>query len=335
MAACARRKEFPVTQSRSSEGVIILGAPRSGTTLLRRLLDAHPSIACPGETNIFAGCGRLLRSERIAEGVRIGVLDGLAYAGFPREEVLDRLREFAFSFHREYAARKGKRRWASKTAFDAFYLAEIEELCGNHVAFVCIQRHGLDVACSIQELCEKNGGYLRELHEYIARYPLTLEAFAHVWADLARAIHEFAGRHPENALVIRYEDLVERADITMEQVMEFLGERWDSSLRERALSDRSNLGLGDWKNYARSTIGPESIGRWKRLSRDTISRLACICNPTLELCGYQPIPVTAECTADESRRRYEIGLLLQGLRKEAPARDASSSSQQTPRRSKD
>ncbi|MCA9663328.1 MAG: sulfotransferase, partial [Myxococcales bacterium] len=33
-----------------SPGIIVLGAPRSGTTLLRRLLDAHPNIACPPET---------------------------------------------------------------------------------------------------------------------------------------------------------------------------------------------------------------------------------------------------------------------------------------------
>jgi hypothetical protein len=55
------------------EGILLLGSPRSGTTLLRRLVDAHPNIACPGETNVFSSCGRFLRSERIAEGVRIGV----------------------------------------------------------------------------------------------------------------------------------------------------------------------------------------------------------------------------------------------------------------------
>ena len=128
-----------------ADGIVILGAPRSGTTLLRRLVDAHPNIACPGETNVLAACGRFLRSERIVEGVRIGVLDGLGYAGFSRDEVLTRLRDFAFSFHREYATRQGKARWASKTAFDAFYLEEIEQLCGDHVHFVCIQRHGLPV----------------------------------------------------------------------------------------------------------------------------------------------------------------------------------------------
>jgi hypothetical protein len=314
------------------EGVIILGTPRSGTTLLRRLIDAHPAIACPGETNVFTGCGRFLRSECIAEGVRIGALDGLGYAGFPRDEVLRRLREFAFTFHREYAARKGKLRWASKTAFDAFYLAEMEELCGDQVDFICIQRHGLDVACSIQELCEKNGGYLHELHDYVVRYPLTLDAFAHVWVDLAQAIHHFAARHPDNALVVTYEELTARTDATMTRIMEFVGETWEPALVGRALADRTNLGLGDWKTYAREIVDQESVGRWKRLSRDTISRLGAICNPTLELCGYESVPVDTEHGADDSRRRYEIGLLLQGLSKKRPTTDAGTAAPAEPAR---
>ncbi len=305
-----------ITKSQA-EGIIILGAPRSGTTLLRRLIDAHPHIACPGETNVFGACGRFLRSERIAEGVGIGVLDGLGYAGFSRSEVLTRLREFAFSFHREYAKRQAKPRWASKTAFDAFYLEEIEQLCGEQAFFVCIQRHGLDVACSIQELCNKNGGYLRELHEYIVRYPRMLEAFAHVWVDLAQAIDAFAKRQPENAILARYEDLSAQPDQTMARIMAFLGEEWDPALLNRALEKREGLGLGDWKTYARESVDPSSVGRWKELSRDTISRLAAICNPTLTLCGYDPVELETERSPEEARRRYEIGLLLQGLKRKS------------------
>lgn len=305
------------------DGIIILGTPRSGTTLLRRLIDAHPAIACPGETSVFTACGRFLRSERIAEGVRIGVLDGLLYAGFARDEVLARLREFAFAFHRDYATRQAKPRWAAKTALDAFYLEEIEALCGDQVSFVCIQRHGLDVASSIQELCDKNGGYLRDLHEYVVRYPLTLEAFAHVWVDLAGAIHRFAVRHPRNALLVRYEDLTTQTDSTMQRIMEFVGERWEPDLVARALHERGNIGLGDWKTYARSVVDQASVGRWKQLSRDTVARLATICNPTLQLCGYDPIEIdAAERSADENRRRYEVGLLLQGLAKALPASSA-------------
>ena len=302
-----------MTTPARTEGIIILGAPRSGTTLLRRLVDAHPNIACPGETNVFGACGRFLRSERIADGVAVGVLDGLGYAGFSASDVLARLRELAFSFHREYAQRQAKPRWASKTAFDAFYLEEIEQLCGEHASFVCIQRHGLDVAYSIEELCNKNGVYLRELHDYVIRYPRMLEAFAHVWVDLAGSIDAFAKRHSHNAIVVKYEDLTAQPDETMAQIMAFLGEQWDAALVDRALEKREDLGLGDWKTYGRQSVDPASVGRWKGKSRDTVSRLAAICNPTLILCGYDPVKLEAEISPEEARRQYEIGLLLQGL----------------------
>ncbi|MEX2122604.1 MAG: sulfotransferase, partial [Woeseia sp.] len=94
----------------SYEGTIIIGAPRSGTTLLRRILNGHPDVACPAETNVFSGCARLLQSETIAEGLDVGILSGLSFAGFDESAVLESLREFAFEFHRQYARNQGKRR---------------------------------------------------------------------------------------------------------------------------------------------------------------------------------------------------------------------------------
>jgi hypothetical protein len=290
-----------------AEGIIILGAPRSGTTLLRRLIDAHPNIACPGETNVFRACGRFLRSERIAEGVRMGVIDGLGYAGFAAEDVLSRLRQLAFSFHRDYAKKHGKARWADKSALDAFYVDAIEQLCGDEVH--------LDVAVSLQDLCEKNGGYLSELHEYVARYPMTLEAFAHVWVDLAQAVKGLVERHPKNAVLVKYEELTTDTDATMARIMESVGEHWDPALVDDAMEKRRALGLGDWKTYGRKSVDPSSVGRWRKLSRDTISRLGAICNPTLLQCGYDAVEVEAERGDEEVRRRLEIGLLLQGMRK--------------------
>lgn len=299
-----------------STGIIVLGAPRSGTTLLRRLLDAHPNIACPGETHLFRACGRFLKSDRVAEGVQVGVLDGLAYAGFDEAEVFERLRRFVFAFHEDYAKKQGKTRWADKSPLDGFYIDDIDRLCGNAVQFICIQRHGLDVALSIKDLCEKNGGYLAELHDYVARYPLVLEAFAHAWVDITRAVDGFAKRHPQNAMLVRYEDLTADPNRTMGSVADFLGERWDSALTATALESQRHLGLGDWKTYGRAMIDQSSVARWKQLSRDTISRLGVICNPTLELCGYAPVAVQAERPPDEIRRRVEIGLMVQRMKKE-------------------
>jgi hypothetical protein len=299
-----------MTGTPAHQGIIVMGAPRSGTTLLRRILDAHPDIACPGETNLLAACARFLRSETIAEGLDLGVLSGLAFAGFDEETVLRSLREFAFGFHREYAQRQGKRRWASKTAFDVFYWEQIEQLCGRDAYFLCLQRHGLDVACSLKDLCEANGTYLSELHEYVKRYPRPLEAFCHAWADVTLATHAFAQRHPANALLLKYEDLVTDPEATTKTIAEFVRVEWSPQWLDTVLQRPGSVGLGDWKTYAKGTIDTESIGRWRALSEHTISMMGAICNPVLEASGYPPVAVKAHRSPQEARRRYELGLRL-------------------------
>lgn len=294
------------------EGIIILGTPRSGTTLLQRLLDAHPNIACPSETCLFSACARFLHSERVSDGLDFGVLTGLAFAGFQPDDVRERLREFAFDFKREHASRAGKARWAEKTAVDAFHVGKIEELCGDRVQFICLVRHGLDVAASMRDLADRGYTYLSEIHEYIKQYPRPLEAFAHAWVDVNRTLLQFIERHPDNAIFLRYEDLVAEPQSEMRRVLEFLGESWSDDMLPAALEKKQDAGLGDWKTYDRKNIDATSVGSWKSLPRPIVSTLGRICNPVLQACGYQAVDIMATDTPENARRRYQFGLMLGG-----------------------
>jgi hypothetical protein len=296
------------------EGIVILGAPRSGTTLLRRLLNAHPRIACPSETNLLSACARFLHGEPITGGVEVGVLTGLAYAGFPPEEVFTRLREFAFGFLREHARRQDKPRWCEKTAFDAFHLDRIEQLCAGQVQYIIVLRHGLDVATSLNELSTRNGRYLEELHSYIRRFPAPIEAFSECWLDLTRALRALASRDPEGTLVVRYEDLVAEPGTQLARICAFLDEDCPDDLLDHALAARDSPGLGDWKTYGEAGLSTGSLERWKTLPADTIHALAPRLNPMLAECGYSPLPEGALPTDEQARRRYALGLMIQGLK---------------------
>lgn len=299
----------------SRPGIVILGTPRSGTTLLRRLLDAHPNIACPPETYVLSGAARFLHEETFAQGLKIGTLFGLGYAGFEEDDVLARLRRFAFGFFEDHAAGIGKARWAEKTAFDAFHVPGIRRLCSGHVKFVCLHRHGLDVSASIAELVEKTGGFVEELHRYVTRYPQPLEAYARAWVDTAGAIEDLARAEGEAALSIRYERLVEDPEIVLRQVLEFVEEPWDEGIVERALGSTDHVGFGDWKTYARAKVDTRSVARWRSLPAATQKMLAEVCNPTLRRLGYEPV-ATEDENDEDARRRYELGLLLGRLKKD-------------------
>ncbi len=302
-------------------GVVILGAPRSGTTLLRRLVDAHSQIACPPETYVLSAAARFLHEQSFSAGLKIGVLLGLGYAGFSEQEVLDRLRTFAFSFLEEHAAREGKPRWAEKTAFNAFHLPAIRRLCGDRVRYICIQRHGLDVVLSLEELVKKTGGYVEELHDYLRRFPEPYEAFAQAWIDCASGLADLV-ESDERALGVRYEDLVVDPEGCLRRILDHIGEPWEPGLCERALGDARNVGFGDWKTYARAAIDTSSVGRWKSLPRPTLRRLAERCNPTLARLGYDEITVESEESEASARRRYELGLLLNKMRGGATSKAA-------------
>src|SRR5262249_51644891 len=104
----------------------IVGSPRSGTTLLRFMLDSHPELAIPPETGFLligkelSGTGDDLR-EQFFQAITSYPPEAPGWADFhiPTEEFharLGQLRPFTVAdgfrlFYRMYAERFGKRRW--------------------------------------------------------------------------------------------------------------------------------------------------------------------------------------------------------------------------------
>lgn len=302
-------------------GIIVLGLPRSGTTLVRRILDAHPSISCSGETFLLRATARFFLSDTIVDGIDYGVVGGLDAAGIGEDDIRGRVRNLAFSILEEIAAKDGKPRWASKTAVDAFHLDEIERLYGEHAQFVCVIRHGADVACSLKDLCDANEVIIDELRSYVQQHPRPLQAFAHAWAETTDRILDFSDRHKARVVVIRYEDLVADPGRTVEELFRFLGESVQEGLLQRALDSDQVRGLGDWKTYERATIDSSSVGRWKNLRQDTLSRLGAVINPALERCGYEPLPVSPLPGHAEAMHRYELSMRYQAARSRARESD--------------
>lgn len=292
------------------DGIVILGFPRSGTTLLRRLLDAHSQVDCPGESYLLTACARFLDSYTVAGRLPIGVESGLATLGFATADLHQRLRGMVFDIRRQHLAASGKKYWAEKTAVDAFHLDPIERLFGDHLAFILIHRHGLDVCASVRDWCEKSEAYPPELHAYIQRHSRPLEAFAHAWVDVSRQLKEFLERRRDRTVELHYEDLIADPRTAMEEVLRFLGLSWEDGLVEQALS-KSPHGFGDWKTHGMDEISRTNVARWKRLPRPTIDELAPIVNPTLVALGYEALPAGTAASPEEALRRYQLGLQFQ------------------------
>ena len=292
------------------KGIVLLGMPRSGTTLLRRIFDGHPNICAPGETFLLRAAGRFIESEDVSFGIDYGVLGGLKPLDFREEEVLRRLRSLTFGFYDELAERAGKRRWVAKTAVDSFYVPAIERICAGHVQFVCVLRHGLDVVSSLKEFTDEIQTYIAELRPYVQRYARPLEALAHAWVDVTASLSNLVERHPDSAFSLRYEDVVANPEGVLPRLFDFLGEDWQPNLLRLAFDKPEVAGLGDWKTYATKELRSDSIERWRRLPEEAVTRLAPIVNPTLAACGYPVVGGNRQLSKDDAMRLYELAMMF-------------------------
>jgi protein-tyrosine sulfotransferase len=296
--------------------IVIIGCPRSGTTLLRRLINAHPRIDCVGESFLLRAAVRFLSGETVAEGIDYGPLGGLGAMGFSSGEIKQRLRDFTFAFHEDIAARSGKPRFAIKTAVDSFYLPQILDLLRGHARIVCLVRHGCDVAISLREFTETMEGPIDELMPFIAAHRRLMPSFAAAWAKVTTDMLDAAEQYPDDVFGLRYEDLIAQPEDVLAALFDFLEEPCDiAALLDAAFTPGDVVGLGDYKTFATRALQKSSIERWRSLPDRVLDEMAPIANPVLERAGYDP--VIAEANDSDAMRRHELAMMYHTTRDDA------------------
>ncbi len=267
----------------------ILGFPRSGTTLLSRLLDTMPMVSSPPETHLLSAAGRFLAEARDVDGPPIGVLSGLAFSGIEEEEVYAPLREMIFAHHRRMAGDKPL--WVEKTGTDIFYLEQLEPLLAGHMRFICMVRHPLDVIASVQDLNAAMGAMLPELRPYAAIHGNPHIAAAHAWAEATSRLLDFAERRPESCHLLRYEDLVADPAATLGALTAFMGVEPDlEAALAAAFGSEARIGLGDFRIHETGQVEASRSNSWrKRIPLGTAARALPVLAPVMERLGT-PLP---------------------------------------------
>lgn len=264
----------------------VVGSGRSGTTLLRAMLDSHPDLAIPPESHFVPRLARrAVRFER-GGGLEVGeLLDFLessrrfAAWGLDREELGDALRSPAVrdtadalrAVYGVYAGHRGKRRFGDKTPD---YIAHVEELAAflPEVRFVHLVRDARDVTLSMME---------REFG------PASAVSGALNWKrKVLQGRRAAAALGPGRYLEVRYEDLVAEPERGLGVVCRFLDlpfapemlryfERADELLRplnridHEGLLRRPTSGLRDW----RSQMPPEDAWVFEVLTGELLEEL--------------------------------------------------------------
>ena len=251
--------------------LILLGVSRSGTTLLRVILDRSPGIAIPDESFFVPLLAR--RRRGLVDVARflddLSRLPALAEWGLSPVDVAPLLRpgmttaEAIAAIFEAQALKAGKPRWGDKTPMYMRHLPLLERLFPD-AQYVHLIRDGRDAAVSFLRMPE--GTFTRTW-----AHPESVGEFACLWrteVEAARALGRLVG--PSRYLEARYEELVSDPETTVRAICEFAELPFEASMLDYAgavdvsakphqqrLRQPPTTGVRDWRSELAHT---EALG---------------------------------------------------------------------------
>jgi hypothetical protein len=303
-----RRAELAVARMRTPDrppAPFVVGVPRSGTTLLRLMLDAHSEVAIPPETHFLPKLIRLCqKAEAAGEDARGPALDLLTghtrWPDFGLDEADVRARldgqgplipaDAARAFYEAYAAKHGKQRWGEKTPQ---YLKTMKRIAAAlpEAYFVHLIRDGRDVALSLLD---------------VSWGPSTVEDAAVRWTTQVRRARRKA-RSVAHYSEVRYEGLVADPEPVVRRICDFVKLPFEPAMlayhegadeRMGALARDLEVGGGRpqitaderARQHALTSEAPrtERSGRWRQeMDPSDVAIFEGIAGPTLAELGYE------------------------------------------------
>jgi Sulfotransferase family len=287
--------------------LVVLGVSRSGTTLLRVILDRSPGLAIPDESFfvplLARRHGRTVDADRFLDDVaRIPTIRAW---GLRPEDLAPRIRPgmatgaAIAAIFEAYAERAGKPRWGDKTPLYMRHLALLERLFPD-AQYVHLVRDGRDAALSFLEMPE--GTFTRTW-----AHPATPAQFACLWAKEvsdARALGRRVGtaRYHE----VRYEELVGDPQAVVAGICAFAGLEFGPDML--AYTDAVDVSE---KPHQQRLLRPPTAGvrNWRAdMAPDDVAAFEAIAGDLLRELGYDVTASRTTPRAAATRLSYDVRL---------------------------
>jgi Sulfotransferase family len=268
-----------------SRPIFVVGCPRSGTTLVRQMLDAHPNISCGPESLFLRHLADLER-----DNLHIGeflVSD---------EEWHAHVRDLYLWLHVRRAAQLGKARWVDKTPGYAMILNYLDSMFPD-----CQVVHVIRDPRDVLDSWRRRWGFRRAVRG------------AQSWQHHVRRARKFGATHPDRYFEIRYEEMVRSPEPVIRGLIEWLGEPWDDRVLQfqplppmgrRPGAERTAPVAGPRVAVDGAGIGPKAppadapfdakvfsssvgVGRWQIPNLALALLLRVSCGPLVRELGYR------------------------------------------------
>jgi hypothetical protein len=203
----------------------VVGVTRSGTTLLRLMLDAHPALTIPPETHFVPDLIEAARDDAATpETVAASITGNRRWGDFhlDPDELLSKLREVEpmdapgaiRAFFELYAEKQEKPRWGDKTPIYINRMLLIQRHLPE-ARFIHLIRDGRDAALSRAQRNLTN--------------PTPMDKVGKRWKGRIIRAREQASRL-NHYLELRYEDLVRDPETPLRRICEFIELDWDDAM---------------------------------------------------------------------------------------------------------
>jgi LPS sulfotransferase NodH len=262
--------------------LLILGVRRSGTTLLRVMLDRHSQLAVPDESYFVPQLAdrhlRRIDPDELVDDLRR--IDTLAEWNVPLDKVRSRLipgmpvGAAIGTVYAVYAEEHGKRRWGDKTPMYMQNLRLLERLFADAL-FVHLIRDGRDGALSFLEMPR---GIVTETW----MHPRTPADFACQWHAEVTAARRLGARVGGRYLEVRYEELVADVEGALRRICELAQLEYEPGMAEYAgkvdvsakphqqrLRQPPTTGVRDW----RTQMPPADVAAFEHVAGDLLREL--------------------------------------------------------------
>jgi len=288
------RRGWPLHCNEDIAPFFIVGAGRSGTTLLRRILVASRQVHIPPETYVLSQviehycrnayldwstlvqqCMALFELHPEFATFHISVrplLPGLL-ALPEKERSLARILDMFYRYHAEQTGVNCER-WGDKTPINTFALNDIYAVFPK-ARFIHLLRDGVDV-----------------VHSYVSTGLIpNIEHAAERWRDAVKLAHDFSVKHAGACIELRYEALSCDSNIEMDRVCAFLNIHYDESMIDQ-LEHTSVMGdMSTYEHYqhANEAVSSRYVGKGREtLSGEQQQRINKVIGDTLKAMGYEP-----------------------------------------------
>ncbi|ARN82106.1 hypothetical protein DSM21852_14880 [Methylocystis bryophila] len=220
---------------RSSRPVFVAGLPRTGTTLVERIVASHSAMASVGETNLFPR----LAAERLG-GDAAGKSCDFRALGSSYAAVVERVYQ------------PDGKRFVDKTLQNYLYCGAIHAALPR-AKFILVRRDPLDAGWALYKAHFQQGVAFSYDLEELADYCLAFERLAAHWRRTLPA---------EALLEVAYEDVVRDQEGQSRRIIEFLDLPWEDQVLRFHESPAPSATASAVQ--VRRPLYASSIGRWRR-----------------------------------------------------------------------